>query len=553
MHRVCLLLFAGIAACGDPGLRDRSLTAKLAGGPRSPLTYGPSHTTPRKGVAQTSVIGLAPDQLAHYYPDDPSLVLRFKDVDSVGREAAAELERIRKTLPGLELPAGAPADLLRRALGLPDSVLIDPVRPFAFVRCADGWVAVLPTRSSDKAPTRLRQLDAIYCVAGDPAVVQSYRPGFRKGFYLPGDLSVIAAPDAIKDFGSSLAPVLLPLGLDLAALDAWMPKCPPDIERLDLALRLQQGLLRIDLRAAPGRDSPTALYLDRMRPRPSDAVRWLPTRGTAYAEFVSPPLDWEGLLGVLLRGDAPAAGAEKERLLFSVRRLLAALGRDAAAVVHFVPQGPGSVLLVAEVDDPAATEAFLDSADLVALLSEAAGADGALEWQPKAFEHRGVAVGMIQGNLSKSRLLAWRRSGDILLSTVAVLTSGPVVVYAAMVGDKLCVAVGPKSRGEMELLVEHVQRGAPADNEHNAEVTTLFPQRLAAVSGDLGALFDACVEAAPYWNGNLAALRTATLRSAIPCSAAVTVEGGALRAAVNLRPALLAEAFARLRGHLRPK
>ncbi len=554
MHRVFLLLLAtAVAACGDPGLRDRSLMAKAAGGPRSPLAYQPSHATPRKGVAQTSVIGLAPDQLAHYYPDDPSLVLRFKDVDSVGREAAAELERIRKALPDLKLPAGSPADLLRRLLDLPDSVLIDPVRPFAFVRSADGWVAVLPTRSSDKAPTRLRQLDAIYCVAGDPAIVETYRPGFRKGFYLPGDLSVIAAPDAIKDLGSSLAPVLGPIGFDLAALDAWMPHCPPDIERLDLALRLQQGLLRIDLRAAPSRDSPTALYLDRMRPRPSGAVRWLPPRGTAYAEFVSAPLDWEGFLGVLLRGDAAAAGAEEERLLFSVRRLLAALGRDAAAVLHFGAQGPGTVLLVAEVEDPSATAAFLDSADLTALLSHAAGADGALEWHPKAFEHMGVSIGMVQGNLSKSRLLAWRRGGDLLLSTVAVLTGGPVVVYAAMVEDKLCVAIGAKSRAEMELLVEHVRRGAPADNEHNAEVTTLFPQRLAAVSCDLGSLFDACVEAAPYWKGDLAALRTAALRSAIPCSAALTVEGGALRAAVNLRPVLLAEAFARLREHLRPK
>jgi len=552
MHRVALFLLAAAAACGDPGLRDRSLMAKLASGTRGPI-FTPSQTPSKKGVSQTSVIGLAPDQLAHYYPDDPSLVVRFKDVDSVGREASAELERIRKTLPGLELPAGAPADMLRRALGLPDSVLIDPVRPFAFVRSEAGWAAILPTRSSEKAPTRLRALDEIYCVAGDPAVVQAYRPGFRKGFYLPGDLSVIAAPAALPDLGASLAPFLRPLGLDLAALDAWMPPCPPDIERLDLALRLQQGLLRIDLRAAPNRDSPTALYLDRMRPRPSGAVRWLPPRATAYVEFVSPLLDWEGLVGILLRGNAPPGGADEERLLFSVRRLFGALGRDVAAVLHLVPQGPATVLLVGEIEDPAATAAFLDSADLVALLAAAAGPDGALEWEPNAFEHRGVAVGMIRGNLSKSRLLAWRRSGDVLLSTVAVLASGPVVVYTAIVGDKLCIAVGPKSRAEMELLVEHVQRGAPADNEHNAEVTTLFPQRLAAISGDLGSLFDGCVEAAPYWNGNLAALRTASLCSAIPCSAAVTVEGGALRAAVNLRPALLAEALARLREHLRTK
>jgi hypothetical protein len=160
---------------------------------------------------------------------------------------------------------------------------------------------------------------------------------------------------------------------------------------------------------------------------------------------------------------------------------------------------------------------------------------------------------MIQGNLSRSQLLAWRRGGDVLRATAAVLARGPVVAYAAVVGDKLCFALGAKSRGVMELLVEQVQAGSAADNEHNAEVTPLFPQRLAAVSGDLGALFDACVEAAPYWREDLAGLRTAALRTAIPASAAVTVEGGALRVAVNLRPALLAEAVARLREHLRPK
>jgi hypothetical protein len=507
----------------------------------------------RTGPAQTSVIGLAPDQLAQYYPDEPELVVRFRDVDSVGREAAAEIERIRKALPGFALPPGAPADLLRRALQLPDTVLIDPVRPFALVRIEAGWAAILPTQSNEKAPARLRQLDAVYCVAGSPAVVQSYRAGFRKGFYLPGDMSVIATPAAARSLGPSLAAALRPLGVDGAALDGLTFPCPPDIERLDFAVRLQEGLLRVDVRAAPNRDSPTAAYLDRLRPRPSGAVRWLPSRGTAYLECVSPPLEWEALLGALLRSDAPPSGADEERLLFSFRRLLAALGRDVALVLHFVPRAAGSVLLVGEVDDPSATAAFLDSADLQALLVRAAGPDGALAWQPSAFEWKGVTVGTIQGNLSRSRLLAWRRSGNLLLSTFAVLSSGPVVAYVAIVGDRLCVAVGPKSRTDMELLIEHVQRGAPVDNEHATEVTTLFPQRLAAVSGDLGAIFDGCVEAAPYWSEGWSGLRTAALRSPIPGSAAVTVEGGALRVAVNFRPALLAEALARLRRHLGTK
>lgn len=517
------------------GLRHRS-----AGGKRS-------------GPAQTSVIGLAPDQLAQYYPDDPELIVRFRDVDSVGREAAAELERIRKVLPGFAMPPGAPADLLRRALQLPDSVLIDPVRPFALVRTAAGWSAILPTQSNEKAPARLRQLDAVYCVAGSPAAVQSYRAGFRKGYYLPGDVSVIATPGAFRGLAPSLAAALRPLGVDPAALEGVTLPCPADIERIDLAVRLQEGLLRVDLRAAPNRDSLTAAYLDRLRPRPSGSVRFLPSRGTAYIECVSPPLEWEALLGALLRGDGRPSGATEERLLFSVRRFLAALGHDASLVLHFVQGAAGSVLLVGETDDPASVEAFLGSADLQALLARAAGQDGTLTWQPDAFESRGVHIGMIQGSLGRSGLLEWRRSGNPLLSTFAVLSSSPVVAYVAIVKDKLCVAVGPKSRSDMELLVEHVQRGAPVDNEHVTEVTALFPQRLAAVSGDLAAIFDGCVEAAPYWSEQWSGLRTAALRSPIPGSAAVTVEGGALRIAVNLRPALLAEALARLRRHLETK
>jgi len=551
LRKAILLALLGLCACGDPGLRDRSLMARLSNEQRGLLPYGSTRGSQRRGIAQTSVIGLAPDQLANYYPDDPTLVIRFKDLNSVGREFAAELERIRKALPGFDLPTSATADLLRRVWSLPDTVLIDPVRPFAMVRTESGWAAILPTRSKDKAPSRLRQLDAIYCVAGEPVVVQSYRPGFRKGFYLPGDVSVIAAPEALEDFGSSLKPVLGKLGVDASMLDAWMPVLPPDIERVDFAVRLQDGLLRLDLRAAPARENPTSVYLERMRPRPSGAVRWLPPGGTAYVEFVSPPLDWEGLASVLFRGEFANRAEEEERLIFSIRRGLAALGQDAAAVLRLVPNGPGSLLLVADLEDPEATAAFLDSIDLMALLSRAAGSDGSLEWEPQSFHHKGVPVGMIQGNLSRSRLLEWRRSGDLLMATASVLMRGPVVAYAAIVEDKLCVAIGPKSRGEMELLIEHVQRGVPADNEHNAKATALFPQRLAAFSADLGALFDGCVEAAPYWGEDLAPLRTASLRVPLPVSGVVTVEGGALRLATSLRPALLAEAIARLRAQAR--
>ena len=67
--------------------------------------------------------------------------------------------------------------------------------------------------------------------AGDPSVVQAYQPGFRKGFYLPGDVSVIATPAALEQLGTWLAP----FGVDLTAIGALLPPSPPDIGRIDLA------------------------------------------------------------------------------------------------------------------------------------------------------------------------------------------------------------------------------------------------------------------------------------------------------------------------------
>jgi len=546
MRLVLILALLGLLACGDPGLRDRSLMTQA----NDAGSFNPYALGNKKSGGPTSVIGLAPDPLAQYYPEDAALVVRCKDLNAFSGEVAEQVARVRAALPGLPLPAGDPTELLRRMLKLPEAVLIDPVRPFAFVKVKLGWVGILPTRSKDKAPTRLKQLDAVYCVAGEPGIGAAYRAGFRKGFYLPGDVSVMADAETFRTLGSELTALLAPLAVDLSALDAWLPPVPDDIKRVDVGARLQQGALRVDLRAAPGRDSPTAVYLERMRPVPPGAVRWLPPRGTAYVEFTNPPLDWEGLVSVLFRDQLQPPTGGAEQLLFSVRRFLAALGQDAAAVLELEPDRAGTILLVAQLEKPDASTAFFESVDHAELLRAIAGPDGELTWKPDAFSYRGIQVGMITGNVSRPRLIEWRQSGSFLLTTLSVLLRGPAVAYVAVAGDKLCVLVGQKAREDFETVLEHVLRGRPVDNDHNVEVVSLFPQRLAAASVDLAALYNGLRDAAPYWHENGRTLRDLQLRLKIPAAVAVTVEGGALRIAVRVPPPVVAETAARIRDRL---
>ncbi|MHC4547532.1 MAG: hypothetical protein ACYTEZ_02045 [Planctomycetota bacterium] len=546
MRRTALLSLLCLLACGDPGLRDRSLV-KLEDGHGNPL-YTLRHK--KKGLARTSVIGLKPDPLAQYYPEDVEMVVRFNDLSTLGRDVAPQLRIIEGILPQLGLPSGKPVDLLRQALDLPQIVAIDPVRPFAFVKTKEGWAGIVPTRSRDQGGLRLKQIDAVYCVAGAPEMVAAFRPGFRKGFFLPGDCSLIVTPVAYGTLGETMSEVARQIGVDLSVIDRWLPELPPDIERVDLALRLRQGGLRIDVRAAPNRDSPTAVFLERMRPSSSAAARWLPSQGTVYCEFVSRPADWERFLSVFLRHALPPMDGELAQMRFSLGRFLNALGRDASAVLTLDESGVGSVVLVAHLDDPAATQAFFGSYDLIKLLQGLAGPDGRLDWAPKVFERNGVRVNAIRGQISRKRLLAWRRSGEVFPAVLGVLMRGPVTCYVAVVDDKLCLVIGPSARTDAERYIDHLQKGSPLDNDHNVEVVSLFPQRLAAVSVDLAGLFNGTRAAAPFWHPNGRVLRDMTLRWRLPASVAVTSEGGALRIAVRVRPAMIAEAAARISARL---
>jgi hypothetical protein len=546
---IVLLGLLGLVSCGDPGLRDRSLMSldETHGNRLTALRHRKKH------AGQTSVIGLATDPLAQYYPDNAALVVRFNDPGTLAREVAPQLRDLQRVLPRLKLPSGNPTDMIRRVAGLPPVVRIDPVRPFAFVRIGKGWATIIPTRNRDKDSVRIKQLDAVYCVAGDPEVVAAYRPGFRKGFYLPGDVSLIAQRNALENLGSGLSELAAPLGLDLTLLDRWMPPVPGDVERVDIGARLRQGGLRIDIRAAPHPKSQTALFLERLKPSTSAAARWLPSQGTVYVELLCPPADWDRFLLVFLRDLLPPLVGERAQLHFSLGRLLGALGRDASALLTLDEKGKGTLLLVANLDDPETTRSFFGSYDFTHLLETIAGPGGKLEWSAESFKRSGVRVGAIRGRLSRDRLLEWRRTGTVLYATLGTMLRGPAACYVAVVEDKLCIVAGHGARYEMERAIDHLQKGAPVDNDHNLEVVSLFPQRIAAVSVDLAALFDGTREAAAYWHPQGRNLRDLSLRWRLPASVAVTTEGGALRAAIRIRPTMLAEAAATIEARLARK
>jgi hypothetical protein len=546
---ILLLGLLGLVSCGDPGLRDRSLMSldETHGNRLAALRHR------KKNAGRTSVIGLAMDPLAQYYPEDAELVVRFSDPGTLTRELAPQLRDLRRVLPWLKLGATDPADMIRQVAALPPVVSIDPVRPFAFIKMRNGWAAIIPTRNRDQGGARLKQIDAVYCVAGDPQVVEAYRPGFRKGFYLPGDVSVIAQRTVLPQLGASLTELAAPLDLDFSLLDRWMPPVPEDIQRVDVGVRLRQGGLRIDLRAAPEPTSQTALFLERLKPTTSAAARWLPSQGGLYFELLCPPADWDQFLLVFLRDLLPPLEGDRAQLHFSLGRFLAALGRDASALVTLDDKGKGTLLLVANLDDPEATQSFFGSYDFTNLMEAIAGPGGKLEWTAESFKRSGVRVGAIRGRLGRDRLLKWRREGNIFFSTLGVLLRAPAVCYVAVVEDKLCIVTGHGARDEMERAIDHLQKGAPVDNDHNVEVVNLFPQRLAAVSVDLAALFDGTREAATYWHPKGRNLRDLSLRWRLPASVAVTAEGGALRAAIRVRPTMMAEAAVAIEAQLAKK
>lgn len=535
---------AGLCACGDPGPRDRCPS------PSARAWTAPSGVTgarrPRKRRhAAPSILGLASDSIAHLYPDDAILVVRFESLAALNGEPARQLGRIADTLPQLGLPRVTGDRLLHDILELGESVVIDHRRPFAFVRVAEGWVGIIPTPSHAQGSLRVKPLDALYRVAGDPQLVQGFQSGFRKGFHIPGDCSVIASPEGWGRLGTLLGELLDGTGLDPGFLDAQMGPLPRDVERVDLALRFGPGDLRVDLRFAPNGESATSLQLDRMKPVTSETVRWLPAGGSLYLELGSPVADWEALLQHLWPDATVPPRNEIPTGLTALRKGLGQISGDASLMLDLEPNGSGSIHVVAALEDPRTARDFLGSGYFRDLLAHVAGPGGRLEWMPRVLVRSGVSVGAVTGHLSRVRLRALK-DGDPLEATLATHCRGPVVAYVAIVRDKLCILVGQHGRDRIQALVDRILAGEPTGNEHRSLADGLLKPRLAAGSADLLQLFRGSLEAAPLWHVNGRALRELELRSRIPVAFAVTVRGGALQLAMRAPPQALASAFARI-------
>ncbi len=544
----CLVLFLAVG-CADPGPRDRSLLAQM--GTKGDVPAAPYLLTPPTGgKAPSSVVGLAPDPMANYYSDNAELVLRFEPVSTLQRRWAAEWGRVRQRIPGLggmELDITA---IVRRVLKLPEGVTMDKVRPFALVKLPSGWIGVLPSRSRRAAGPRLRPLDAIYAVVGDPALVNSYEPRFRKGFYFPGQVSLLGKPEALAALGTKLSLLSASIGIDLSFLDDLLTPVPTDVDRIDLAMTVEKDATRIDARMAPRRGSPTARMLKTLTPATGAAQRWLPNNGTLYIEFVESPLNLEALALGLWHDRARRMSAETQAQLDLLRPLLAALGDDAGLMIELDASGTGAVTLVASLSDPDAARAYFASAKFKKLLAAIAGDAGDLEWTPQTFERAGRPVGAVVGSLSRTRILAWRESGNAALATLSVFLAGPTVAHIAVLDDKLVVVGGAGGQADAVRALDHLETGSARDNDHNREIAPLFGERLASASVDLAALFDGCREAAPFWHENGRVLRKTALRWRLPASIAITVEAEALRVALRIRPWRLGEAWHQVRDAL---
>jgi len=524
----CLALVLAVA-CGESSRRDRSVVADLDSDTALAARVAPGPVTLPHARPLRVPRGLMVDPLAPYYPADASAIVRIDDFTTLQREAIPELLAVAAALPCLGLPTDKPEPALQAALGLPPSVRFDPLQPLAFVRTDEGWVAVAAVRNPEEGGERIRSLDATHCVIGDPAPVASFDPAWEHGFYLPGDLSVIATREAWPRLLAALARHL--------GIGAAVPALPPDLARLDLALRCSAAGLRVDLRAQPQAGSDTARLLDGLVPAESRCSAYLPPDGTIYLDSVQPLDAWRQLVA---RPFAPAEAAAEAR---AADPLLGCLGSDRAAMLDLDPDGSGTLLMLAEVADAVAFDRWVTAESTPAWWAALAGDGAQVTWTPASFERQGVPVAQLSCTLPPENLEKLR-AGSPVLATIATLRGGRIELALARCRDLALLAAGSRARAELERLLDHVQGGPPAGNEHIEEADALFTKRVAACSVNLAALYDGCRGAAPTWTGRPEALQKLSLRWRLPAAVAATVDGGILRVAARLPARRVAEAAA---------
>ncbi|MGH7163315.1 MAG: hypothetical protein ACREID_07510 [Planctomycetota bacterium] len=542
MPRLVLAILALLASCADSGPRDRSLMRAVASDPAA------SMPAPVRAVAKTprSAAGLIPDHLAYFYPVGADVVVRLDDLATLERAAGPAIGEVCGALPGIGLPEGSAAEILRQALALPSEVEFDHHRPFAFVRRAGKWSCVVA--ASGDGGRRMRALEAGYAVAGDPEVIGEYAASYGKGHYLPGNVSLRVEPRAVAGLGSSLSEIFGPLRISTEFFDPLCKTPHEDVDRLDVALRFAADSVRVDVRAALRTGSPVAALLTGTKPAPARVAALLPPDGVVYVDGTPSLASLGRLLGCVgLTGFRSADPSQDPR-----HAALHAWKGESAAVLHVGADGAGTVHAIVQLENPEDGASFIGSDPFKALLVSLAGTSGYLEWRPETFRRHDLAVGAVTGYVARERIDELR-AGNAVEVAIGSLLRGTVVAYVAVLDGKLCITVGEEPRPLMERFLDRVAAEAERGNPHVTQTAALFDERLAAGTIDFAALLAGLRDVVAARLANGGELVAAVEPGSATVGFALTAEGEALRLAVRVPVRSLAKGLARLVPGMPPK
>jgi len=538
MRAVVLILvvaLTALAGCFDPGLRDRSLMRQDATIPIHPDVFGPRRKARiRAPDAATLLAGLKTDELAPLYPADAKLVVRCADLATLQRHAVDRLSRFASLLPRWGLPGLPFGTLLRVHCQVPDSVLLDRLHPFALVETQAGWLAIVPIIGKFEDTERLRRIDQRYCVAGSPEAVRSYAPSQRTSHYLNGEFSVMAQGAAVADLGRRLTEAAAALQITLPGITNLPGATLDGVNRIDVAVRFLDSGIRAELRIAPDyqRAPNLTARIGSLKARGGRALGWLPADGIATVASGCDLPSWLALTDLL---GLPILDAQDPERAAILRDAFATLGNDAAACWQLDSDGAPVLIVAAELMEPdrRIANAFLAGAKMTSLLRELAKPGSEVVYRPVDFEHRGIAIGTIEGAFSRELLDGVRKNRD-LGGPFARLFSDKARVHIALAGNRLCITVGERSRSAMESLLDRIAGSTAALTSPSARSNDL--RRMP--------LFEATVDLAAFLRGSRPGGLAGT-RERLNLEIAVSRDGGALRVTARLPLARIAAVLPR--------
>jgi hypothetical protein len=518
-------LLCAVAACADPGPRDRSVLLPRSG----VLAAARPHALEEP---PGNLVGLVPDPLGPLYPEEADAVVHFEELATLERVAGEPFTDVRRLLPALGLPDRAAADVLGSAFQLGEETGVQRSRPFALVRWRGAWLAILPLAGGEPHEG-LRPLDDRYALVGPATLVRAYVPSGGAAFRLRGHLSAHLRPQALPDAGRALADALALARLYAPPLAGLETGAMRGLARIDAAVQFEAREVRLDLRLTPRRDGALAAALDGVEPSTRASSRLLPPNGTIYGEIRAPAARLLSARDALLGTARDYGGTD------TLAQALRILGDDFAWSIHLDPDAPGVAYGVVTLHDVSAAQAFLKSDSMEEVLSAIAGPGGRLHWTPDAARRGTISIGVLEGTISRETLQRWREAGALSAFPGAMLR-GPVEAYLAIAGNQFCAVAGRNSRPAAERFFDAVLAGASGGNGFANEADALDRFRVAALAVDLAALFDGVRDAAPFWTPAARPLPALRLRARVPLTATLAVEHGALRLSASFNPRLTA-------------